>query len=137
MTQAFSNKALVQASFDRWRNGAGSPFDLLADDATWTIEGTSPLSKTYWRNILLDQVMAPFNARLATPVVPKLRGLHADGDTVIALFDGAATATDGQPYRNSYAWFMRMNAGKIVEVTAFLDTRALDEFWARVSPGAS
>jgi len=26
------NKALVQASFERWKNGTGGPFELLAPD---------------------------------------------------------------------------------------------------------
>ena len=42
-----NNKALVQASFDRWRSGTGSPFELLVPEADWTIVGSSPLSKTY------------------------------------------------------------------------------------------
>jgi len=37
MKQALSpeidNKALVQASFERWKNGTGGPFELLAPDA--------------------------------------------------------------------------------------------------------
>ena len=41
------NKAIVQASLDGWKAGTGSPFDLLADDATWTIVGHSVASKTY------------------------------------------------------------------------------------------
>jgi hypothetical protein len=28
------NKAIVAASFDAWKAGTGSPYDLLADDAT-------------------------------------------------------------------------------------------------------
>jgi hypothetical protein len=31
------NKELVSAGFERWRNGTGSPFELLATDATWTM----------------------------------------------------------------------------------------------------
>ena len=41
-----SNKALVQASFGRWKSGTGGPFELLAPDAEWTIVGSSPLAKT-------------------------------------------------------------------------------------------
>jgi len=40
------NKTAVQASFDAWKAGAGSPFDLLADDATSTIVGRSDASRT-------------------------------------------------------------------------------------------
>jgi hypothetical protein len=42
-TKEDSNKALVQASFDRWKNGTGGPFELLATDVEWTIVGSSPL----------------------------------------------------------------------------------------------
>jgi ketosteroid isomerase-like protein len=52
-------------------------------------------------------------------------------------FDGEATASDGKPYRNTYAWFMEMREGKIVKVTAFFDSIAFDEFWNRVQPPAN
>ena len=42
-----SNKALVEESFDRWREGVGGPFELLAADAEWKIVGSSRSSKTY------------------------------------------------------------------------------------------
>jgi hypothetical protein len=34
------NKAAVQEKFDAWSAGTGNPFELLADDARWTIEVT-------------------------------------------------------------------------------------------------
>jgi uncharacterized protein len=85
-TQTLENKALVQASFDRWRAGIGGPFELLVPEANWTIVGSSPLSRTYAnRQAFLDEVIQPFNARMATPLVPTVRGIYADGDMVIAL----------------------------------------------------
>ena len=64
-TKEDSNKALVQASFDRWKSGTGGPFELLAPDAEWTIVGSSPLSKTYRsKKEFLDSVISPFNARM-------------------------------------------------------------------------
>jgi hypothetical protein len=42
-TKEDSNKALVQASFDRLKNATGGPFELLAPDAQWTIVGSSPV----------------------------------------------------------------------------------------------
>jgi ketosteroid isomerase-like protein len=32
-----------------------------------------------------------------------IRAIHADGDTVIVIWDGRGIASDGQPYENSYA----------------------------------
>jgi uncharacterized protein len=130
-----SNKALVQASFDRWKNGTGSPFELLVPETEWTIVGSSPLSKTYpSRQAFLDEVIGPFNARMSKPLVPAVRGLYADGDMVIIFFDAAATTRDGQPYHNTYTWYFQMRESKVVKVVAFFDTREFDEFWTRVTP---
>jgi ketosteroid isomerase-like protein len=130
------NKALVQTTFDRWHAGTGSPFELLASEADWTIVGSSPLSKTYSRQAFLDEVIHPFNARMATPLVPTVRGLYGDGDMVIVLFDAAATTRalrrclfdaattrDGLPYRNTYTWYFRMKDKMVVSAIAF-STRA-------------
>ena len=130
-----TNKALVQASFDRCAHGTGSPFELLMPDADWTIVGSSPLSKTYHgTQSFLDEVIHPFNARMRTPLVPTDRGIYADADTVITLFDASATAADGLPYRNTYTWYFTMRDGKVIKAIAFFDTREFDEFWHRVKP---
>jgi ketosteroid isomerase-like protein len=129
-----TNKALVRAGFERWANGTGSPFELLDADAEWTIVGSSPLSKTYSRQAFLDEVIGPFNARMAQPLVPTIRGIYADGDMVVTFFDGAGVARDGQPYRNTYTWYFQMRDGIVFKAVAFFDVREFDEFWARVSP---
>jgi len=118
-----------------YRKPTGSPFELLAADATWTIVGSSPLSKTYRRRDFLNEVIGPFNARMSEPLVPSVRGGCADGDMVIILFDAAATAKDGQPYRNTYTWYFKMDDGKVIDVVAFFDTKDFDAFWSRVTPG--
>ena len=108
---------------------------MLEPDAKWTIVGNAPVSRTYpTRQEFLDVVIAPFNARLSRRLVPTVRGIYADGDMVIALFDAEATARDGKPYRNTYTWYMRMRDGKIVEVIAFFDTIEFTDLWNRVKP---
>jgi uncharacterized protein len=111
------------------------PFELISPDAEWTIVGTSPLPKTY-RPIqsFLDEVIHPFSARLRTPLLPAVRNVFADGDTVITLFDASATAADGLPYRNTYTWYFWMKDGNVNKAVAFFDTRDFDEFWLRVTP---
>src|SRR6516225_8469417 len=113
------NKALVRAGFERWAEGTGSPFELLAPDAEWTIVGTSPLSKTYGRQQFLDEVIGPFNARMAKPLATTVRGIYADGDMVITLFDAEGMAKDGQPYRNTYSWYFQMRDGLVTKAIAF------------------
>jgi ketosteroid isomerase-like protein len=129
------NKAAVQSSFDAWRSGAGSPFDLLTPDARWTIEGRSIVSKTYpTKEDFMREVIRPFNARMRSPLKPTIRGLYADGDTVVAFFDARGVARDGQPYVNTYAWFLDMRDGRIIRASAFFDAIEFDELWARVAP---
>jgi len=128
------NKEIVQQYFDGWRDGTGSVFDLLAPNATWTITGTGETAGTYSRQALLDQVVSPTSARLSTPIVPTVRGIWADGDMVIVLWDGEATARDGRPYQNTYTWYFRMQDGKAVEAIAFLDMQVFNDLWTRVSP---
>ena len=126
---------MIQAGFDAWKGGTGSPFDLLAPDATWTIVGNAPVSRTYTsRQEFIDLVITPFIARLSRRLVPAVRGLYTHGDMVIALFDAEATARDGKPYKNTYTWYMRMRDGRIVEVIAFFDTVEFNDLWTRVKP---
>lgn len=129
------NKALVAAAFDRWRAGTGGPFELLADEVVWTIVGSSPYSRVYpSKASFMNEVIGPFNARVASPLVPSVHSILADGDTVVVHFDGQAMARDQVPYRNTYAWFLTLHEGRVVRSTAFFDTRAFDDFWQRVSP---
>src|SRR5262245_66010062 len=59
------NKALTEASFRAWRDGTGSPYDLLAGDAQWTIVGKSLASRTYMSKAdFIDNVIRPFVTRM-------------------------------------------------------------------------
>lgn len=123
-----ANTRLVQQAFDDWKHGRGSVFDLLADGAEWKVAGSSPVSGTYRsRQELLDRAVRPIHARLATPIVPEVKQIIAQGRHVVVLWDGTATTRDGRPYLNSYAWHLVMANGRITQVTAFLDTWLLNE----------
>jgi ketosteroid isomerase-like protein len=67
-------------------------------------------------------------------LVPSIRHLYADGDTVIVFFDAAGTAKDGKPYTNTYAWFLDMRDGRIVRAHAFFDSISFNDYWQRLSP---
>jgi uncharacterized protein len=134
---AEDNRALIARSFDAWRDGSGGPYDLLADDAVWTITGNSLAAKTYpSREAFMGEVIRPFNARMKTRLVPTMRHLYAEGNTVIAFFDAKGETRDGQTYANTYAWFLEMKDGRIVRAHAFFDSIAFDAFWRRVKPEA-
>lgn len=129
------NRALVKQGMQAWADGTGSPYDLLADNARWTITGNSAASRTYpSKEAFLSEVIRPFNARMRDRLIPSVHAYYAEGDTVIVHFDAKGTARDGKPYVNSYAWILRMQDGKIVEAHAFFDAIAFNDLWSRVSP---
>ncbi|MGH9279962.1 MAG: nuclear transport factor 2 family protein [Acidimicrobiales bacterium] len=127
---AAANRRLVQAAFDK---GLDAVFDLLRDDARWTITGTSPFAGIYTsRRQLLDEVIARLNAWLARPIQPTVESIVAEGDRVVVLWRGHAVALDGEPYDNVYSWHMRLEGGSVVEVTAFFDAPTLRDLLDRV-----
>ena len=130
------NRQRVEEAFCDWQDGTGYITDLLADDLEWTIVGRSRASKTYTnKERFVGEVLEPFGARFSEPFRPvNVRGLYADGDTVIVVWDGEGTRLDGKPYENAYAWFMRFREGMVVEATAFYDSIAFNELWDEVAP---
>jgi ketosteroid isomerase-like protein len=129
------NQAIIQASFDAWEAGTGGPYDLLAEDCPWTIEGKSLAAGTYrGREAFMKSVIRPFNARMLVPLRPKVRRIYSDGDTVIVHFDAHGVARGGEPYDNSYAWILQMAEGRIVRAYAFFDAIEFNELWTRVKP---
>ncbi|PZG15178.1 nuclear transport factor 2 family protein [Nonomuraea aridisoli] len=134
-----ANRRTVRAAFEAWQDGTGAITDLFAPDMVWRIEGRSAAAKEYGsRQRFVEEVLAPFGARFADgerfrPV--RIRSVHADGDTVIVVWDGSGVANDGVRYDNTYAWVMRLRDGQVVDGTAFFDSIAFNDLWERVTPG--
>jgi uncharacterized protein len=90
--------------FAAWGDGTGNPYDLLADDAVWTIVGqlaASRLSRPRGLRILLANVIKPFGSRMASHVIPTINEMYADGDAVVILFDAEGTARDGVAHKKN------------------------------------
>jgi len=133
-----ANRQIIREAFEAWQAGTGPITDVFAADMIWRIEGHSVASKEYAnRRQFVDEVLTPFGARFTAdqPFRPiAIRSIHADGDTVVVVWNGRGIANDGQPYENSYAWVMRMRDGKVVDGTAFYDSISFNDLWSRVEP---
>jgi uncharacterized protein len=133
-----ANRETIRRAFEAWQEGTSAITDVFAPEMVWRIEGHSAASKEYTsKQEFIDEVLAPFGGRFSAgerfrPV--KIRAIHADGDTVIVVWDGHGIANDGQSYDNSYAWFMRLREGKVIDGTAFYDSISFNDLWARVAP---
>jgi ketosteroid isomerase-like protein len=133
-----TNREIVTAAFEGWSRGEGHVSRIFAEDMTWEITGRSAAAGRYASaQQFTDEVLRPFGARFApeTPFRPvDVRRVHADGDTVVVVWDGEGTTTAGTTYRNTYAWFLTLRDGLVVDGLAFYDTLAFDELWAAVRP---
>ncbi|HEY0738811.1 MAG TPA: nuclear transport factor 2 family protein [Herpetosiphonaceae bacterium] len=131
-----NNRANVAAAFQGWMDGTSYISELLADDLQWEIVGNSLAAKQYTsKQQFVGEVLQPFGARFSARFRPTvIRGIYADGDTVIVLWDGEGTARDGQPYTNTYAWFLTLRDGLVVRAVAFFDSIAFNDLWSRVQP---
>jgi ketosteroid isomerase-like protein len=131
---AEDNKRVVTEAFDRWAAGGTSFFDdVLAENVVWRIKGSGPSAgEHHGRETFLERVVRPFATRLSTFVRPTAVRIWADGDHVIAQWEGSGVARDGKGYSNSYAWIFRMHDGRATEVTAFLDLAPYDDVLRRI-----
>jgi ketosteroid isomerase-like protein len=137
-TRTEGNRKIIRQAFDAWRQGTSAITSVFAPDMVWRIEGHSVASKEYGsKQQFIDEVLAPFGARFSEsqPFRPvAIRGVYADGDTVIVIWDGRGIASDGEPYENSYAWIMKLADGLVVDGTAFFDSISFNGLWSRVQP---
>lgn len=122
------NESVVREAFADWAGGRYVFADLLAGDVVWTIHGSGPVAGTYnGVDDFIERASGPLTSRLATPLVPELHEIWAQGDTVIIRFDGSAITTSGAPYENQFVWIFRMTDGRVTEAEAFLDLVAYQE----------
>jgi ketosteroid isomerase-like protein len=130
------NRRLVSDAFERWSAGQDGFFTQVLDPAVvWTIAGSGPSAGRFeGRDAFEQRAVRPFIACLSAPVRPVSHQVWADGDHVIVHWHGQATAVDGLPYRNDYAWIMRMQHGRAVDVVAFLDLVPYDAVLKRLGP---
>jgi ketosteroid isomerase-like protein len=119
-----ANVEAMRAAFAGLQNGEQGPFfGLISDDVVWTVIGTTPVSGTvHGKAAFAERVGRPLQERLAEPIRSSPRQILADGDHVVALWDGTSTMRNGEPYQQSYCWVFRFAGGAIVEATTYWDT---------------
>ncbi|MEH3136492.1 MAG: nuclear transport factor 2 family protein [Mycolicibacterium neoaurum] len=122
----------IRDAFARGVGGPESFYALLAEDVHWTVARAQNPSVYTSRQVFLDRGARPVLDRLTGPIQASVHDLVTDGDRVVALWRGTATALDGKPYVNEYAWSMTMRGGEIARVVAYLDLVALDDLIRRV-----
>jgi ketosteroid isomerase-like protein len=124
-TPAFaSNRAQMEYVFAETAKGNGRPFlEAFADDASWTIIGTTEWSKTYrGKAAILAGLIAPLRRVLAPPIKTHARRIVAEGEIVVVEARGENVTRDGKPYENSYCYVFEFRDGKVSALTEYADT---------------
>ena len=119
-----SNRARLEHVFAQTAKGDGRPFlDALAEDANWTIRGTTGWSKTYrGKAAILNDLLAPLRRVLAQPMKTHARRFIAEGDIVVVEGRGQNVTRDGRPYENDYCWLFEFRNGQVAALTEYADT---------------
>lgn len=131
MSASAGNGELIREAFASWEQGDNRPFfRIVADEVTWRVIGTTPVSGTYHSKAeFLTATQALFD-RFSQPIVARVVAVHEAGDTVILQWEGTSQGVNGRPYHQSYCWVLRLAEAKVVDVVAYLDTALVDDMFA-------
>jgi len=110
--------------FGETASGNWQPFlDALAEDAEWTVIGSTGWSNTYrGKPQILGDLFAPLRRALAPPRMSQALHMIAEGNMVAVQGQGRNTTRDGRRYENTYCWIFAFRDGKVAAVTEYLDT---------------
>jgi ketosteroid isomerase-like protein len=127
MSNSDENKRLVIQAFQPWEQGNSSPFfDLIADDVTWTVIGTTAASGVFHsKKEVIDRAFGPLLRRLTRPLTARFVDIAADEEKVYLRFESTGIAKTGIHYKQAYCFAMVMRGGRIIEIVAYLDTDLL------------
>jgi uncharacterized protein len=118
------SKRSLQDAFERLAAGDGRAFlDLMADDFSWTITGTTAWSRVYkGKTVVQEQLFRPLFAQFASRYTNTAQRFIAEGEWVVVQCRGSAQTVRGQRYDNEYCYVCRFADGKLRELTEYLDT---------------
>ena len=119
-----STRACLEHVFAETAKGNGRAFlNAFAEDANWTVTGTTGWSKTYrGKPAILNDLIAPLRRILAPPLKIHARRFIAEGDIVVVEARGQNVTRDGRPYENNYCYVFEFRDGKVAALTEYADT---------------
>lgn len=121
---ATENKQLLQHIFSELAQGNSRPLvEAMADDCNWTVSGNNRWSGTYkGKQAVLDDLLAVLRARIEGRIRTAAHRFIAEDDFVVVEARGNNTTKSGVPYNNAYCFVIRLAAGKLKEITEYMDT---------------
>jgi ketosteroid isomerase-like protein len=126
-TEVNSPRKQLEFIFSETASGNWQPFvDALANDAEWTVIGSTGWSRTYrGKPQILNDLFAPLRRVLAPPRRSYALYMIAEGNTVAVQGQGENTTRDGRRYDNTYCWVFAFRDGQVRAVTEYADTELM------------
>jgi uncharacterized protein len=122
------NQKLLEHAFAETERGDGRAFiEALAEDAVWTIIGSTPWSQIYnGKQSIINDLLRPLNAQFANKNTIVAHHFLAAGEHVVVQARGKNRTHAGQTYENSYCWVFRFSNGKVTELIEYADTALME-----------
>ena len=124
-----NTERLVREYFEKMGSGdARGALALLADDATYEVMGTTPISgSATGRREIIDRVFLPFTSKLKDGRIRlNLDEVIAQGDRAAVVAHSEATGETGLPYNNKYVFIFRTTEDRIQSLQEYLDTALVE-----------
>ena len=117
----------LESIFSETAGGNWQPFvDALAEDAEWTVIGSTGWSKAYrGKPQILSDLFGPLRRVLAPPRKSQALHMIAEGNMVAVQGQGKNVTRDGRRYENTYCWIFAFREGQVRAVTEYADTELM------------
>lgn len=123
------NKALVATAFDAFSQGDARPFlRLMTAKVEWEVVGSADWGQVYQgKKAVIEDLLAPLAAQIeGGSVAISATSILGEGDRVVVEGRGRSTTIRGEPYDNRYCFVLTMAAGRITQVTEYMDSSLVE-----------
>lgn len=126
--ESVRNQQLLEHAFLETAHGNGRPFlEALADDAVWTIIGSTPWSQIYrGKPSIINDLLRPLNAQFADNNTVVAHHFLSVDNHVVVQARGKNRTLSGHACENSYCWVFRFANGKVAELIEYADTSLME-----------
>lgn len=122
MSQQDQNIQTVTRFFELFSSGAvAETMAMFADDATWWVAGTMPISGTYGK-AQFTELLAGVLDTCTGPIKITPKVFTAQDDRVAVEAESYTETRTGRVYNNHYHFLVRVRGDQIASVKEYLDT---------------